>query len=102
MAEPLDSVAPDPSWLEPRPDADLAAFIIRSRRRDPCAERIRLALIQRLSVADLAKWNEIQGDALMSIFEAIFKGLGLTTEQRDTGKAVAWAALQRVSQEGIW
>ncbi len=53
-------------------------------------------------MADLAKWNEIQGDALMSIFEAIFKGLGLTTEQRDTGKAVAWAALQRVSQEGIW
>ena len=101
MAEPLELPEPDPSWLQPRPDAELAAFTIRSRRGDPCAERLRSDRQQRLPLAELAKLTAIQGDALMGIFTAVFDGLGLTPDQRERAKAIAFAEVTKVSVEQL-
>src|SRR5450759_3340567 len=62
------AVEPDPSvWATTGRETDLALLVLRSRRRDPCAERVAIELDRRRSPAERAAISEDQADALKSV-----------------------------------
>jgi hypothetical protein len=100
MAERTARVEPDPgAWANPRRDLDLALLVLRSRRRDPCAERVAIELDRRRTPAELAAISEAQADTLKGIIEAVLDGIGLTDEQRARGVEILVTELRRAGEE---
>ena len=100
MAERMARVEPNPgAWATPKRDADLALLVLRSRRRDPCAERVAIELHRRRSQAELAAISESQADALEGVIRAVLDGIGLTDEQRERGIEILVTELRRVAAE---
>src|SRR5665811_2105125 len=64
------AVEPDPgAWAKTSGDTDLALFVLRSRRRDPCAERVAIELDRRRSPAEIAAISADQAQALKSVID---------------------------------
>lgn len=100
MAERTARVEPDPgAWATTRRDLDLALLILRSRRRDPCAERLARELERRRSPAELAAISERQADTLLGVINAVLDGIGLTVEQRERAVEIAVVELRRAGGE---
>lgn len=101
MAERKARSEPDPeTWTRTTRTSDLALLFLRSRRRDPCAERVAIELERRRTPAELAAISERQGETLLGVINAVLDGIGLTPEQRKRGVEIAVAALRRASEEG--
>jgi hypothetical protein len=80
------AVEPDPGgWATTDRELDRALIVLRSRRRDPCAERVAIS-------AD-------QADALKGVIDAVLDGIGLTTEQRERAVAILVVELRRAAGE---
>jgi len=87
MAERQASVEPDPgAWATTGRDTDLALLVLRSRRRDPCAERV-------------AAISQDQADALRGVIEAVLDGIGLSDEQRERAIEILVTELDRVAAD---
>ena len=100
MAERTARVEPDPgAWAMTGRDIDLAILVLRSRRRDPCAERVAIELDRRRTPAELAAISADQGDALKRVIDAVLDGIGLTTEQRERAVAILVVELRRAAGE---
>jgi hypothetical protein len=100
MAERTAHVEPDPgAWATPGRISDLALLVLRSRRRDPCAERVAVELERRRTPAQLAAISERQAETLLGVITAVLDGIGLTSEQREQGVEIAVAALRRAGDE---
>ncbi len=100
MAERTAPVEPDVgAWAKPGRDTDLTLLVLRSRRRDPCAERVAIELDRRRSPAEIALISECQADTIRGIIEAVLDGIGLTVEQRARGVEIVVAELRRASAE---
>ena len=100
MAERTARVEPDPgAWAKTGRDIDLALLVLRSRRRDPCAERVAIDLDRRRTPAELAAISADQADALKGVIDAVLDGIGLTTEQRERAVAILVVELRRVAGE---
>lgn len=100
MAERTVRVEPDPgAWATTRRDLDLALLVLRSRRRDPCAERLARELERRRSPAELAAISERQADTLLGVINAVLDGIGLTVEQRERAVEIAVVELHRAGGE---
>ncbi len=100
MAERTAPAEPDLGpWAQPGRDTDLALLVLRSRRRDPCAERVAIELDRRRTPAELALISERQADTIRGIIEAVLDGIGLTVEQRARGVEIVVAELRRASAE---
>jgi hypothetical protein len=98
MAEQTAHVEPDPgAWANPSRDMELALLVLRSRRRDLCAERVAIELDRRRTPAELAAISESQADALRGVIEAVLDGIGLTDEQRERGIEILVTELRRVA-----
>jgi hypothetical protein len=90
----------DPSvWATTGRETDLALLVLRSRRRDPCAERVAIELVRRRTPAELAVIAGDQADALKGVIDAVLDGIGLTTEQRERAIAILVVELRRVAGE---
>jgi hypothetical protein len=99
MAERTAAVEPDPgAWADTR-DMDLALLVLRSRRRDPCAERVLIELDRRRTPTELAAISEGQADALRGVIEAVLDGIGLTDEQRERAVEILVTELRRVAAD---
>src|SRR5450759_2182782 len=73
------AVEPDPgAWAKTGRETDLALLVLRSRRRDPCAERVAIELDRRRTPAERAAISEDQAEALKSVIDAVLDGIGLT------------------------
>jgi len=93
-------VEPDPSvWATTGRDTDLALLVLRSRRRDPCAERVAIELDRRRTPAERAVIAGDQADALKGVIDAVLDGIGLTTEQRQRAIAILVVELRRAAGE---
>jgi hypothetical protein len=93
-------VEPDPgAWATTGRDIDLALLVLRSRRRDPCAERVAIELDRRRTPAELAAISADQADALKGVIDAVLDGIGLTTEQRERAVAILVVELRRAAGE---
>lgn len=91
---------PDPgAWADTNRDMDLALLVLRSRRRDPCAERVAIELDRRRTPAQLAAISESQADTLRDVIEAVLDGIGLTVEQRERAIEIAVRELRRAGGE---
>ena len=100
MAERTAGVAPDPgAWAKTGRDIYLALLVLRSRRRDPCAERVAIELDRRRTPAELAAISADQADALKGVIDAVLDGIGLTTEQRERAIAILVVELRRAAGE---
>ena len=80
-------------------ETDLALLVLRSRRRDPCAERVAIDLDRRRTPAELAAISADQADVLKGVIDAVLDGIGLTTEQRERAVAILVVELRRVAGE---
>jgi hypothetical protein len=102
-----DSMAERPAAVEPDPmalaktgrDMELALQILRSRRRDPCAERVAIERDRRRTPAEREAISEDQAHALKSVIDAVLDGIGLSDEQRDLAITIAVTELRRVAGE---
>lgn len=102
MAERRARSGPDPgTWALTTRTSDLALLYLRSRRRDPCAERVAIELERRRTPAELAAISERQGETLLGVINAVLDGIGLTPDQRERGVKIAVAALRRANDEEI-
>ncbi len=91
---------PDPgAWATATRTSDLALLVLRSRRRDPCAERVAIELERRRSPAELAAISESQAETLKGVIEAVLDRIGLTPEQRERAVEIAVVELRGVSDE---
>jgi hypothetical protein len=100
MAERTARVEPDPgAWANTGRDSDLALLVLRSRRRDPCAERVAIELDRRRSPAERAAISEGQADTLLGVITAVLDGIGLTREQRERAREIAAVELRRAASE---
>jgi hypothetical protein len=100
MAERRAAVEPDPgAWAMTGRETDLALLVLRSRRRDPCAERVAIELDRRRSPAERAAISEDQAQALKGVIDAVLDGIGLTTEQRERAIAILVVELRRAAGE---
>jgi hypothetical protein len=100
MAERTAPVEPDPgAWVTTSRDTDLALLVLRSRRRDPCAERVAIELDRRRTPAERAAISADQAEALGGVIHAVLDGIGLSGEQRQRALAIAAAELRRVAVE---
>jgi hypothetical protein len=100
MAELTARVEPDPgAWANTGRETDLALLVLRSRRRDPCDERVAIDLDRRRTPAELAAISADQADALKGVIDAVLDGIGLTTEQRERAIAILVVELRRVAGE---
>jgi hypothetical protein len=100
MAERSAHVEPDTGpWAKPGRDTDLALLVLRSRRRDPCAERVAIELDRHRSPAELTLISERQADTLRGVIEAVLDGIGLTDEQRARGIEILMTELRRAAEE---
>jgi hypothetical protein len=98
--EPTPAVEPDPSvWANTGRETDLALLVLRSRRRDPCAERIAIELDRRRTPTERVAIDEEQAEALKSVIDAVLNGIGLTEEQREQAIEIAVRELRRVAGE---
>jgi hypothetical protein len=94
------AVEPDPgAWAKTGRETDLALLVLRSRRRDPCAERVAIELDRRRTPAERAAISADQAQALKGVIDAVLDGIGLTTEQRERAVAIAVVELRRVAGE---
>jgi len=84
-------------WANPSRDTDLALLVLRSRRRDPCAERVAIELDRHRTPAELASISERQADTLRGVIEAVLDGIGLTDEQRERGVEILVTELRRAA-----
>ena len=90
----------DPSvWATTGRELDRALIVLRSRRRDPCAERIAIELDRRRSPAERAAISADQADALAGVIHAVLDGIGLSGEQRERAIAIAVRELRRAAGE---
>jgi hypothetical protein len=80
-------------------DMELALLVLRSRRRDPCAERVAIELDRRRTPAEREAISEDQAHALKGVINAVLDGIGLTDEQRDQAIEIAVTELRRVAGE---
>ncbi len=100
MAERAAALEPDPgAWATASRTSDLALLVLRSRRRDPCAERVAIELERRRSPAELAAISESQAETLKGVIEAVLDGIGLTPEQRERAIEIAVTELRRAGGE---
>lgn len=100
MAERTAPVEPDPGpWTSPGRDTDLALLVLRSRRRDPCAERVAIELDRHRTPAELALISERQAATVKGIIETVLDGIGLTDEQRARGVEILVIELRRAAEE---
>ena len=100
MAERTAGVAPDPgAWANTGRETDLALLVLRSRRRDPCAERVAIELDRQRSPAERAAISADQVEALKRVIDAVLDGIGLTTEQRERAVAILVVELRRAAGE---
>lgn len=100
MAKRTAEIEPEPSaWATPGRTSDLALFVLRSRRRDPCAERVASELDRRRTPAQLAAISESQADTLRGVIEAVLDGIGLTPEQHEHAIEIAVRELRRAGGE---
>ncbi len=100
MAESTAPVEVDPgAWANTGRTSDLALLILRSRRRDPCAERVARELERRRSPAEQAAIDQGQADTLRGVIDAVLDGIGLTVEQRERAIEIAVAELRRAASE---
>jgi hypothetical protein len=100
MAERTARVEPDPgAWANTGPDMDLAVLVLRSRRRDPCAERVAIELDRRRTAAERAAISERQADTLADVITTVLDGIALTPEQRERALRIAVVELNRVAAE---
>ncbi len=91
---------PDPgAWATATRTSDLALLILRSRRRDPCAERVAIELERRRTPAESAAISESQAETLLIVINAVLDGIGLTPEQRERGVEIAVVELHRAGGE---
>jgi hypothetical protein len=96
------AVEPDPSvWATTGRETDLALLVLRSRRRDPCAERVAIELDRRRSPAERAAISEDQAEALKGVIDAVLDGIGLSGEQRERSIEIAATELRRVAGEEL-
>jgi hypothetical protein len=94
------AVEPDPSvWTTTGRELDRALIVLRSRRRDPCAERVAIELDRRRSPAERAAISADQADALKSVIDAVLDGIGLSGEQRERAIEIAVVELRRAAGE---
>ena len=94
------AVEPDPGvWANTGRETDLALLVLRSRRRDPCAERVAIELDRRRTPAERAAISADQADALKGVIDAVLDGIGLTTEQRERAIAILVVELRRAAGE---
>ena len=99
-AQRTAAAEPDPgAWAKTGRETDLALLVLRSRRRDPCAERVAIELDRRRTPAELAAISADQADALKGVIDAVLDGIGLTTEQRERAVAILVVELRRVAGE---
>ena len=93
-------VEPDPGvWATTGRELDRALIVLRSRRRDPCAERIAIELDRRRSPAERAAISADQAEALAGVIHAVLDGIGLSGEQRERAIEIAVVELRRVAGE---
>jgi len=94
------AVEPDPgAWAKTGRETDLALLVLRSRRRDTCAERVAIELDRRRTPAERDAISQDQADALKGVIDAVLNGIGLTTEQRERAIEIAVRELRRVAGE---
>ena len=95
---PAPHVEPDPgTWATTGRETDLALFVLRNRRRDPCAERVAIELDRRRTPAERDAVSQDQAEALKSVIDAVLNGIGLMTEQRERAIEIAVRELRRVA-----
>jgi hypothetical protein len=100
MAEHAAAVEPDPgTWATTSRTSDLALLVIRSRRRDPCAERVAIELERRRTPAEVDRIAHSQADSLAAVINTVLDGIGLTPEQRDRGTEIAISELRRATSD---
>jgi hypothetical protein len=98
MAERKARSEPDPGAGAPTSrTSDLALLVLRSRRRDPCAERVAIELERRRTPAEVDRIAHSQADSLASVINTVLDGIGLTPEQRDRGIEIAINELRRAT-----
>ncbi len=91
---------PDPgAWATATRTSDLALLVLRSRRRDPCAERVAIELERRRTPAESAAISERQADTLRGVIEAVLDGIGLTPDQRERAIEILVVELRGVADE---
>ena len=96
------AVEPDRSvWATTGRELDRALIVLRSRRRDPCAERVAIELDRRRSPAERAAISQDQADALAGVIHAVLDGIGLSGEQRERALAIAATELRRAAGEEL-
>ena len=96
------AVEPDPGgWATTGRELDRALIVLRSRRRDPCAERLAIELDRRRTPAERAVIAGDQADALKSVIDAVLDGIGLSGEQRERAIEIAATELRRVAGEEL-
>ncbi len=96
MAERKAPVEPDVGpWTKPGSDVEAALLLLRSRRRDPCAERVAWELARRRTPEERARITAAQADMMRGVIEAVLDGVGLTEEQRARGVEIAVTELRR-------
>jgi len=96
------AVEPDPGvWATTGRELDRALIVLRSRRRDPCAERVAIELDRRRSPAERAAISEDQAEALKGVIDAVLDGIGLTEEQRERAIEIAVRELRRAAGEEL-
>jgi hypothetical protein len=94
------TVEPDlGTWAKTSRDTDLALQILRSRRRDPCAERVAIERDRRRTPAEREAISADQAEALKGVIDAVLDGIGLTDEQRELAITIAVTELRRVAGE---
>jgi hypothetical protein len=86
-------------WASTGRETDLALLVLRSRRRDPCAERVAIALDRRRTPAERAAISADQAEALAGVIRAVLDGIGLSGEQRQRAIEIAAVALRRLAGE---
>jgi hypothetical protein len=87
------------AWANTGRDTDLALLVLRSRRRNPCAERVAVELDRRRSPAERDAISADQAEALKGVIDAVLDGIGLTDEQRERAIAILVVELRRVAGE---
>ena len=96
------AVEPDRSvWAKTGRELDRALIVLRSRRRDPCAERVAIELDRRRTPAERAAISADQADALKGVIDAVLDGIGLSGEQRERAIEIAATELRRVAGEEL-
>ena len=94
------AVEPDPGvWATTGRELDRALFVLRSRRRDPCAERVAIELDRQRSPAERAAISADQVEALKRVIDAVLDGIGLSGEQRERAIEIAVVELRRAAGE---